>query len=164
MRTLNILFASVLFCTAMMGFTTPTFAIPLPGTYDLSSSVLIGSFTSDGDELTDWDFTNASLTSPFTPTRPNTIVEFNGVALFSHVTDNPPQNHPAISISWNRQALDQIIIRFDDSDNNIFIDRSGTATRTTIPGPSTMPLVAAGLLGFAGYRWYQRRHEGTQVG
>ncbi len=33
-----------------------------------------------------------------------------------------------------------------------------------VPEPTTMLLTATGLLGLAGYRWQQRRREGTQVG
>lgn len=33
-----------------------------------------------------------------------------------------------------------------------------------IPEPNTIILLSTGLLGLAGYRWHQRRREGTQVG
>ncbi len=41
---------------------------------------------------------------------------------------------------------------------------SGTFTQTPVPEPTSMLLLASGLLGLAGYRWQQRRREGSQVG
>lgn len=35
---------------------------------------------------------------------------------------------------------------------------------TPVPAPTTFLLMASGLLGLVGYRWHQRRREGTQVG
>ena len=32
-----------------------------------------------------------------------------------------------------------------------------------VPEPGTLLLLSSGLLGLAGYRWHQRRGEGTQI-
>ena len=39
-----------------------------------------------------------------------------------------------------------------------------TSQLRPIPEPGTIMLLTTGLLGLAGYRWHQRRREGTQVG
>ncbi len=39
-----------------------------------------------------------------------------------------------------------------------------SAPITSTPEPGTMILLSTGLLGLAGYRWQQRRREGSQVG
>ncbi len=36
-------------------------------------------------------------------------------------------------------------------------------TASTVPAPTSMLLMGSGLLGLAGYRWSQRRREGTQL-
>ncbi len=42
---------------------------------------------------------------------------------------------------------------------------TGTASAARlVPEPGTLLLLATGLLGLTGYRWQQRRREGTQVG
>ena len=51
-------------------------------------------------------------------------------------------------------------VRFDSVGH--FLVRTSQAS--PIPEPTTIFLFGSGLAGMAGYRWYQRRREGTQVG
>ena len=75
------------------------------------------------------------------------------------VTTNTP--HLAFSLLVSER-------RIINEDNELqFVEINGIHTSgdgDPIPEPSTMLLMATGLLGLAGYRWYQRRREGTQVG
>ncbi len=58
----------------------------------------------------------------------------------------------------------------DRTDSTVFDDfvfvqfAPSTTTPNTVPEPGTIVLLSSGLLGLAGYRWQQRRREGTQIG
>ncbi len=41
---------------------------------------------------------------------------------------------------------------------------SASVNQAPVPEPGTILLLSSGLLGLAGYRWQQRRREGTQIG
>ncbi len=48
--------ASATFFTTLLIFTIPALAIPVAGDYTLNSTVFNGTFTSNGSELTQWEF------------------------------------------------------------------------------------------------------------
>ena len=172
-RTTKRLFASVLLGTAMMGFTTPTFAIPIAGTYNFTSSILTGSFTSDGAKLTDWNFTTRPTTITFFNLTPNTTILFNNQNRFGQ--RNPASPFAEIEIFWNGTNTTNLQNRVERTvivppgvpEFRTRVNLNGTATRvqvSPIPEPTTLLLTATGLLALAGYRWRQRRGQGVQVG
>lgn len=164
MRHLKVLFASVLFSTAIL--TTSALAIPVAGDYTLASAFLNGTFTSNGTSLTNWSFTTNPASLNFT----NLTVPFQATNIplvFSHnVPTLPPRDE--ITIMWNPDSSLNLHSASYFASNLQFFSGPATSTPITatpgaIPEPATGLLLATGLLGLAGYRWRQRRRERTQV-
>ncbi len=81
-----------------------------------------------------------------------------------YVAQASNNSHPALD--WN--SSDNPFYRtYDTSLSNQWtyaqFSTSSVAPTTTTPEPGTIILLSSGLLGLAGYRWQQRRREGSQV-
>lgn len=76
----------------------------------------------------------------------------------------------AVNVAFVQNSVNEFMDGFssvsagfaDDFPNDNFA--RFTIVSAPVPAPASSLLLATGLLGLAGYRWQQRRREGTQVG
>lgn len=162
----RLIIASLIAWLPFIALSGPAFAIPIAGDYTLASTVLNGTFTvgdlGAGLQLTAWSFTTTPVTVNFTglPASPDGVI-INNEFSFSQLT--PGTIVPRAAIQWEGAAQTGFLVAIIIDGTGAKIDRA-TAMPSTVPEPSTILLFASGLLGLAGYRWSQRRREGTQLG
>ena len=125
------------------------------------------------------DFMSPPNTPPAVLSWSFTYVPTGGT--WSSDTDDPPSKNEviglggALDLEIKNVAGNALVLTFFAPqhsskpftyDGTHFPDRGEVAGayQATVPEPTTMLLFASGLLGLAGYRWQQRRREGTQVG
>jgi hypothetical protein len=119
-------------------------AIPLTGTYTVSG-LTSGSFTSDGTRLTAWDLTDHFATR-WNNTIQNQTATINDASLFA-VGQNLPNPTAAFSVSWD----DQLFLAIKGQ-RQVFGAFNFRLNAMSVPEPSAVLLVLAGLLLLAGYR------------
>jgi hypothetical protein len=161
--------------SALLTFASPltSHAIPIAGNYMFTSG-LTGTFTSDGNQLTTWNFTDpldSILPVTWDSSSPLKFVSSNTPTSFLQEESGRIVGGPGtfflyqVSIDWTSNQFNAN--RFDDSFappiDEVF---NGTysfapATGNPVPEPSTFGLLAIGLVTFVAYK---RRQAGQLVG
>ena len=131
--------------------TQPVLAIPVAGEYTLSSTVLNGTFTSNGASVTDWDFMTTPDNLNFFNLTPGTVVSVNIPDIFEHDIDDGTGFGipPAIRIDWNGTLTTPILVTYFPPVGQKFDD---FAVAAPVPIPSTILLFGIGFAGFAAWR------------
>ena len=149
--------------SALLTLTAPAaHAIPVAGDYEFTSG-LVGTFTSDGNQLTAWDFYASIVPQMHWRNDGATQVLDNNIHFFQ------ARLLPGyfIGLSWPipgilpRPAFNTGI--FSNSYSSILFSYE-TAPTTSVPEPSAGLLLLAGLVMLAGYEWRQRRQTRLQIG
>jgi len=147
---------------------TPAQAIPVAGDYVLTgSSNFVGSFTSDGSQLTAWNISYNPLSVTWNTldacfgtsgdcVQTNTNFFFN---TYSTAFDN-------LYIDWaNESCIGGTCITTDRySADNQYVTESLAYAPAAVSVPGTFWPFALGFLALVGYDWRQRRQAGMWVG
>jgi len=145
-----LLSASFLICAP-----APAHAIPVAGDYEFTSG-LTGNFTSDGSQLTSWNFSDpvGSMIWSNTSSSFQNVSVNNTSSFASNINVGGITNYYYISLLWDNGSYSFFL------DSVKPIQLQGTATwqvTTAVVEPSPMWLVAMGLLAVLGYGYRQRR-------
>lgn len=151
---------------------TPAQAIPVAGDYILTgSSNFVGSFTSDGSQLTAWSISYNPLS-----------VTWNTLDACFGFSGDCVQTNTNISFNTYSTAFDNLYIDWGDtgattfcgllpcittdrySGDNQWVSESLTYAPAAVSVPGTFWPFALGFLALVGYDWRQRRQAGLQVG
>ncbi len=182
----TLLLTGVLYSSAILAFTTAAWATPI--TYTLQGVAFPGIPPSPVTGMFDFDpttstYSNISITTSrhtYTQISPHTTPGPKGIHLIAPVPLNLDlRGFSDLHLAWGCSGCGL------DSSNQILTDvsewtcpdarcfrvsadrrvtRDGRAVPATVPEPSSILLLASGIAGLAGYRWQQRRREGTQLG
>lgn len=134
---------------------TQSSAIPVPGAYAFSSG-LIGTFTSDGNKMTEWNF-HVPLFPQVIWTNSLTSIPTHNNALQFIQMQNVLGIDEEISAVWNDPHT--LEFTFVHNHTNAIVGELASVQLigTPVPEPSTIFLTASGLLLLFGYvRWQQR--------
>jgi len=141
----------------------PTSAIPLAGDYTFNSTIITGTFTSDGSKVTDWNLLGVDFLE-FAGVNSKPLGRYtqliNDEYQFIHALET---RFRIIRISWDQTSLNDLSFGAE-KDLSREVGVGNAVLVSAIPEPTSVLLFASGLLGLAGYRWYNRRGEGTQLG
>jgi len=142
----------------------PTSAIPLAGDYTFNSTIITGTFTSDGSKVTDWnllglDFSEFAGVNSRPLGRYTTLI--NDEYQFIHALGT---RFRIIRISWDQTSLNDLSFEAENGLGTRVAGVGSAVLVSAVPEPTSVLLFASGLLGLAGYRWHNRRGEGTQLG
>jgi hypothetical protein len=72
--------------------------------------------------------------------------------------------HPFVYGLQTSSTMQYDFFVLDSNEGNPILLLSASGDIASVPEPSSLSLIAIGLLGLAGYRWQQRRREGLQIG
>ena len=137
-------------------------AIPVLGDYSINSTILTGTFHSDGTALTDWEFFTIPDGQEFSLARVVALdqqVLFNQDDLFSKIVVGT--GFPRLRIEWEGSIIPGFHHIIYQNASAVRVDDLN-ATASPVPVPNSLMLMATGLFGLAGYRWQQWRHGKTQ--
>ncbi len=98
-----------------------------------------------------------------------------GISAISATIVHGPTDSITDTWSWGTQCMGSLTTQCFDSQRREGAAGKGaglgtdfpvaaTITPAAVPEPATIALLGSGLLALAGYRWHQRRREGTQLG
>jgi len=151
------LFTGLCLTIICVGFSSPTYAIPVAGNYVFTIGDLGGTFTSNGTQLTAWNITT-SLSSTVFCNACGQLTSFNDSSTFLTIDQSITPNEE-LSLSWidKTWGFTQEIQTTGTFDYKVV----GIAG---VPEPSVVMLLSGGFLALALYGWQQRRQSGLQVG
>ena len=148
------------------GHQTPAIAFPMSGDYLLSDGrvILEGTFTSDSTKLTNWSFTTPDgdqgtllwSSADVSGVKRNDVgyfIQEKGSFIFSILWDDSPFFPNAAQLNLEGPCLP--IPRCGDSGRFSIVDIH--VPWVNVPEPTTVALLAVGLLSLMGVQRYQRR-------
>lgn len=149
------LFTGLCLTLVCLGISSPSHAIPLAGNYEFTNG-FTGTFTSNGSQLTAWNFTLPSMSSTVFCKACGQDTPTNSSSIFV-TTNNSVTPNEGLSIFWSNNSWN---FQFETLETGTFAYRAKPAG---VPEPSVVLLLAGGLLALSLYGRLQGRRPALQT-